>query len=105
MLLMLDVQAMYRQRWASSTVQQRLQYTGATYPRTMCMPIGWLARLLRGGRSAAPQIVLLDHGTYIHLEEELRQQYCQLWCAFVMNDTDAARQVSADATAWLYAAS
>ena len=55
---------------------------------------GWLARLLRGGRSIAPQIVLLDHGTYIHLDEQLRQQYCQLWCSFVMNDTETARQVS-----------
>lgn len=54
----------------------------------------WLSRWLRGGRSVAPQIVLLDHGTYIHLPEQLRQQYCQLWCAFVLNDTTAARQVS-----------
>ena len=54
---------------------------------------GWLARLLRGGRSIPPQIVLLDHGTYIHLDEQLRQQYCQLWCSFVMNDAETARQV------------
>jgi ABC1 atypical kinase-like domain len=59
-----------------------------------CGAAGWLARLLRGGRSIAPQIVLLDHGTYIHLDEQLRQQYCQLWCSFVMNDTETARQVS-----------
>jgi predicted unusual protein kinase regulating ubiquinone biosynthesis (AarF/ABC1/UbiB family) len=60
-----------------------------------CIPAaGWLARLLRGGRSVVPQIVLLDHGTYIHLDEQLRQQYCQLWCSFVMNDTETARQVS-----------
>ena len=62
---------------------------------------GWLARLLRGGRSIAPQIVLLDHGTYIHLDEQLRQQYCQLWCSFVMNDTETARQVSLEeGTTW-----
>ncbi len=56
-------------------------------------PAGWLARRLRGGRSAAPQLVLLDHGSYVRLGEELRRKYCQLWCAFVLNDAATARQV------------
>ncbi len=29
---------------------------------------------------------MLDHGTYVDVEEQLRQQFCQLWCAVIMRD-------------------
>jgi hypothetical protein len=37
-----------------------------------------------------PQIVFLDHGLYVDLPEQLRQNYCALWCAFLVNDMETA---------------
>lgn len=37
-----------------------------------------------------PQIVLLDHGLYLDIPDKLRQQYCQLWCSFVVYDHQTA---------------
>ena len=37
-----------------------------------------------------PQILLLDHGLYLDIPDKLRQQYCQLWCSFVVFDYDSA---------------
>ena len=37
-----------------------------------------------------PQIVLLDHGLYLNIPDKLRQQYCQLWCSFVVYDHQTA---------------
>ena len=37
-----------------------------------------------------PQIVLLDHGLYLTIPDKLRQQYCQLWCSFVVYDHQSA---------------
>ena len=45
------------------------------------------------GRQPRPQLVLLDHGLYIDLPRDMRLQYCQMWCAFVLNDKDTAAQV------------
>ena len=56
-------------------------------------PAGVMARVLRGGRGRKPQLLLLDHGSYVHLGEKLRLQYCQLWCSFMLNDVDTSRQV------------
>ena len=41
-----------------------------------------------------PQIVVLDHGLYVDLPEELRQNYCALWCSFLVNDRQTATLVS-----------
>lgn len=40
-----------------------------------------------------PQIVLLDHGLYVDLPEALRQNYCALWCSFLVNDMATATVV------------
>lgn len=32
-------------------------------------------------RDWAPQLVVLDHGLYTRLSEEMRLEYCRLWCA------------------------
>ncbi len=57
------------------------------------LPVGLMARVLRGGRGRKPQLLLLDHGSYVHLGDTLRLQYCQLWCSFMLNDVDTSRQV------------
>lgn len=47
-----------------------------------------------GGQWQEPQIVLLDHGLIVEIPDELRQQYCQLWCSFVLNDQATAQAVA-----------
>ncbi|KAI3436647.1 hypothetical protein D9Q98_006063 [Chlorella vulgaris] len=49
-----------------------------------------LKRLLRGGQPR-PQLIMLDHGVYVSLPEDLRRQFCQLWCSIVLGDMDTAR--------------
>ena len=49
-----------------------------------------------------PQLVLLDHGLYLTLSEELRQKYCELWCSFLVNDREAAAAVGAQLAGVLY---
>ena len=53
-------------------------------------PSNPLVRLLPWCRHARPEIVLLDHGLYFELDDHLRQLYCMLWCAFVLNDASTA---------------
>lgn len=53
-----------------------------------------LSRLFRGRHHRKPQLLLLDHGHYIVLGDPLRHQYCQLWSAFMLNDTDTAKEVA-----------
>lgn len=50
-----------------------------------------LLRMLPWLRRPSPQIVLLDHGLYFELPAHMRQLYCMLWCAFVLNDAATAR--------------
>ena len=40
-----------------------------------------------------PQIVFLDHGLYVDLPEQLRQNYCALWCSFLVDDMQTASLV------------
>ncbi|CAL8467426.1 g6964 [Coccomyxa elongata] len=47
-----------------------------------------------GGQWLEPQLVLLDHGLIVEIPDTLRQQYCQLWCSFVLNDTATATAVA-----------
>ncbi|GAB4820740.1 hypothetical protein N2152v2_007786 [Parachlorella kessleri] len=54
---------------------------------------GWFSWLMLG-RQPRPQLVLLDHGLYIDLPRDMRLQYCQMWCAFVLNDKDTAAQAA-----------
>jgi len=49
-----------------------------------------LVRRTPNKRGAVPQIVLLDHGLYRKLDEEVRLNYCKLWKALVMGN---AREV------------
>ncbi|KAL3293927.1 abc1 domain protein [Colletotrichum asianum] len=44
--------------------------------------------------SGKPEIVLLDHGLYITLPENLRQQYALFWKGLLTQDTDALKKVS-----------
>ncbi|KAI8176011.1 protein kinase-like protein [Colletotrichum sp. SAR 10_77] len=44
--------------------------------------------------SGKPEIVLLDHGLYITLSQNLRQQYAQFWKGLLTQDTDALKKVS-----------
>lgn len=47
-------------------------------------------------RSTPFELVLLDHGHYVTLPEPLRHKYCQLWCAFVLNDLVTADRVATE---------
>ncbi len=47
-----------------------------------------------GGQWQEPQLVLLDHGLIVEIPDALRQQYCQLWCSFVLNDHATAASVA-----------
>lgn len=47
-----------------------------------------------GGQWQEPQLVLLDHGLIVDIPDALRQQYCQLWCSFVLNDQATAAAVA-----------
>lgn len=47
-------------------------------------------RLLPWCRRPKPQLVIIDHGLYFELAPNLRQLYCMMWCAFVLNDTATA---------------
>ena len=38
--------------------------------------------------------MLLDHGLIVDIPDALRQQYCQLWCSFVLNDQATAAAVA-----------
>ncbi|PNW84595.1 hypothetical protein CHLRE_03g150600v5 [Chlamydomonas reinhardtii] len=53
----------------------------------------WLRWLFRGTRRGF-EVVVLDHGTYLEVEPELRQQFCQLWCAVVMQDEATQADIS-----------
>lgn len=38
--------------------------------------------------------MLLDHGLIVEIPDTLRQQYCQLWCSFIVNDQHAAKAIA-----------
>lgn len=52
------------------------------------------ANVLVRGKGEDFQVVLLDHGWHVDIPNKLRKQYCQLWCAFVLHDMDAAAAVA-----------
>lgn len=52
------------------------------------------ANVLVRGSGENFQVVLLDHGWHVDIPNKLRKQYCQLWCAFVLHDMDAAAAVA-----------
>jgi aarF domain-containing kinase len=39
------------------------------------------------------QVVLLDHGLYREMEEEVRINYCQLWKNLIIRDDDKVKEV------------
>jgi aarF domain-containing kinase len=52
------------------------------------------ANVLVRGQGEDFQVVLLDHGWHVDIPNQLRKQYCQLWCAFVLYDMDVAAAVA-----------
>ena len=40
------------------------------------------------------QLVLLDHGLYVHLSDEFRTQYCKFWTAIIRQDMDVIKEIS-----------
>ncbi|KAL4457670.1 hypothetical protein ABPG75_012535 [Micractinium tetrahymenae] len=67
-------------------------HPGNILVRVRSDPPPLLSRLLLGaGSRPRPQLVLLDHGIYFRLPDDLRRLYCQLWCAIVLGDMDTAR--------------
>ncbi len=49
--------------------------------------------LFRGSRRPF-EIVLIDHGTYLTLTREMREQFCELWCSFIACDRKVQLAVS-----------
>ncbi len=39
-----------------------------------------------GPKRQAFELVLLDHGVYVEVDDVLREQFCQLWCAIMLQD-------------------
>ncbi|GAX82134.1 hypothetical protein CEUSTIGMA_g9562.t1 [Chlamydomonas eustigma] len=52
--------------------------------------LSWLFR----GTQQPFEIVVLDHGTYLSLPPDLREQFCQLWCSFASCNVDVQKDVS-----------
>ena len=61
--------------------------------KTSCCCAGWWWRLLSGGWQW-PEVVVLDHGLYVHLPDRLRLDWCRMWAAFVVNDMSTATQIA-----------
>lgn len=40
------------------------------------------------------QLVLLDHGLYVHLSNTFREQYCKFWTAIIRQDMEKIREIS-----------
>lgn len=59
-------------------------------PRGRAGLLSWLFR----GSWQPFEVVLLDHGGYLELDHELRQQYCELWCALCVQDKETAGEVA-----------
>jgi aarF domain-containing kinase len=59
------------------------------------------------GRKGEPQIVLIDHGLYIPLREQFREEYCTLWRSLFVLDVgkieEIARKwgIAVDANMWV----
>lgn len=71
-------------------------HPGNILVRVRADPPPLLSRLLLGaGSRPRPQLVLLDHGVYVRMPDDLRRLYCQLWCAIVLGDMDTARVAAA----------
>eukprot|EP00798_Chlamydomonas_sp_ICE-L_P018837 gene18837-25385_t len=51
--------------------------------------LNWLFR----GSHQAFELVLLDHGTSLTVQPEMRELFCQLWCSFVTRDKKMQRDV------------
>ncbi|KZT19820.1 ABC1-domain-containing protein [Neolentinus lepideus HHB14362 ss-1] len=41
-----------------------------------------------------PQLVLLDHGLYVHLSDEFRRQYATLWKCLLTKDLDTVQEIA-----------
>lgn len=50
--------------------------------------------LVRKLPSGAPQVVLLDHGLYVHLGTNFRREYAQFWTALMTFDNSTLRQIA-----------
>lgn len=46
----------------------------------------------KAGKKNKPEVVLVDHGLYRHLEEGFRIHYAHLWKAFLLADLDGIRE-------------
>lgn len=65
-------------------------HPGNVFVRAMPASGNPLLRLLPWCRRAKPQVILIDHGLYFELPPHMRQLYCMMWCAFVLNDAATA---------------
>jgi aarF domain-containing kinase len=47
-------------------------------------------------KSGVPQLVLLDHGLYVHVDEKTRREYALLWKALLSTDTGTIESIAKD---------
>lgn len=89
---------------------QQTYYSGFTHGdphpgnllvRVRTDPAPRLARLLGLGSQPRPQLVLLDHGVYVGMEERLRRLYCQVRAAAALPGAAGVFGRSADGRAAL----
>ncbi|OCB88809.1 ABC1 domain protein [Sanghuangporus baumii] len=50
--------------------------------------------LVRRLPSGAPQVVLLDHGLYVHLDNSFRREYAEFWTALITFDNGTLRRIA-----------
>ncbi|KAL6757375.1 ABC1 family-domain-containing protein [Haematococcus lacustris] len=53
----------------------------------------WLRWLLKGCAQDY-EVVVLDHGTYLELPSDVRQQFCQLWASFILQESGLQAEMS-----------
>ncbi|RPB26564.1 hypothetical protein L211DRAFT_866438 [Terfezia boudieri ATCC MYA-4762] len=56
----------------------------------------WTMGEIEEGGKMATEVVLLDHGLYIHLPPDLKRQYARLWMALMSLDTSTISEITQD---------
>lgn len=59
-------------------------------PLPMELRKNWLWRLITFQWRTPFQLVLLDHGRYLQMDQETRRVYCELWYSLIKGDQDRA---------------
>ncbi|CDK26803.1 unnamed protein product [Kuraishia capsulata CBS 1993] len=59
-------------------------------------PGNFIVRMVKDGNKTRQQLVILDHGLYVHLSDKFRREYCQLFKALSEADTATMKQLTTE---------